>query len=63
MQKFRALGAPPPDSPNSPPLRISGYAPAKNGEIDKFKTILLKNKEITFWPQEEVLQIISPKWP
>ena len=28
MQNFRALGAPPPDLQNSPPLRISGYAPA-----------------------------------
>ena len=27
MQNFRALGAPPPDPQNSPPLRISGYAP------------------------------------
>ena len=28
MQNFRALGAPPPDPPYSPPpLRISGYAP------------------------------------
>ena len=27
MQHFRALGAPPPDPQNSPPLRISGYAP------------------------------------
>ena len=25
--KFQALGAPPPDPQNSPPLRISGYAP------------------------------------
>ena len=30
MQNFRALGAPPPDPQNSPPLRISGYAPASN---------------------------------
>ena len=27
MQNFWALGAPPPDPQNSPPLRISGYAP------------------------------------
>ena len=27
MQNLRALGAPPPDPQNSPPLRISGYAP------------------------------------
>ena len=27
MQNFRALGAPPPDPQDSPPLRISGYAP------------------------------------
>ena len=27
MQTFRALGAPPPDPQDSPPLRISGYAP------------------------------------
>ena len=28
MQNFQALGALPPDPQNSPPLRISGYAPA-----------------------------------
>ena len=31
MQNFRALGAPPPDPQNSPPLRISGYAPVSAG--------------------------------
>ena len=29
MQNFRALGAPPPDPQDSPPLRISGYAPER----------------------------------
>ena len=28
MQKFRALGALAPDPQNSPPIQISGYAPA-----------------------------------
>ena len=27
MQNFQVLGAPRPDTQNSPPLRISGYAP------------------------------------
>ena len=29
IQNFRALGAPPPDPQISPPLRVSGYAPAR----------------------------------
>ena len=31
MQNFRALGAPPSDPQNSPPLRISGYVPVSAG--------------------------------
>ena len=34
MQNFRALGAPPPDPQNSPPLRISGYAPVLDGGLE-----------------------------
>ena len=30
------LGAPPPDPPNSPPLRVSGYAPAPAHEFLPF---------------------------
>ena len=37
MQNFRALGAPPPDPPNSPPpLRISAYAPDRDASFLKY---------------------------
>ena len=33
MEKFQALGAPPPDPKTAPPFRISGYAPAWLNEV------------------------------
>ena len=33
MQKIPALGAPPPDPQNSPPLRISGYVPGRGYSV------------------------------
>ena len=51
MPNFRAVEAPPPDPQNSPPLRISGYAPVgAPGTWEIFATsssqILVKAKKV-----------------
>ena len=63
MQNFRALGALPPDPrasggwgycpqnprpPNSPPLRISGYAPDSNKKCCNFEIVLITGKQKDF---------------
>ena len=37
MQNCRTLGAPSPDPQNSPPLQISGYAPACNSNYQQYE--------------------------
>ena len=46
MQNFRMLGAPPPDPQNSPPLRISGNAPAYN--IKKKQQLLNFEQQLSY---------------
>ena len=43
MQNFRALGTPPPHPQNSSPLRISGYAPSYDRQLQPH---IFKNKKL-----------------